>query len=125
MAISTAGRDFIAGAITGASTPLFNNANAHLGVGNGTTAFSAAHTDLQGASKARKAMDATRPTVAANVITAISTFASADANFAWEEVGFFNASSGGTMMSRLVQAMGTKASGATWVLTYTLTITLA
>jgi hypothetical protein len=124
MAIVTAGRDFIAGAIIGSGT-FFSNANAHLGVGNGTTAFSAAHTDLQGASKARKAMDATKPSVATNVITAISTFASADANFAWEEVGFFNASSGGIMLSRLVQAMGTKASGSTWVLTYTLTLTLA
>jgi hypothetical protein len=124
MAITTAGRDFMVGAITGASTPLFNNANAHLGVGNGTTAFSAAHTDLQGASKTRKAMDATRPTVAANVITAISTFGSADANHAWEEVGFFNASAAATMFSRLVQAMGTKTAGSTWVLTYTLTISL-
>jgi hypothetical protein len=124
MAVVTAGRDFIAGAIIGTGT-VFSNANAYLGVGNGTTAFSAAHTDLQGASKARKAMDAGKPSVAANVITAISTFLSADANFAWEEVGFFNASAAGTMLSRLVQAMGTKASGATWVLTYTLTLTLA
>jgi hypothetical protein len=125
MATTTAGRDALVRSLVGLFTPLFNNANAHLGVGNSSTAFSAAHTDLQGASKARKAMDATYPTAPANVITAVSTFASADANFAWEEVGFFNASSAGTMFSRLVQAMGTKASGSTWVLTYTHTTTLA
>jgi hypothetical protein len=125
MAIVTVGRDALVSAIVGALATPFNNANAYLGVGNGTTVFSAAHTDLQGASKARKAMDATYPTVATNVITAKSTFGTADANFAWEEVGFFNASTAGTMLSRLVQSMGTKASGSTWVLTYTLTITLA
>lgn len=124
MGLVTAGRNHIASAIIGGAVTAFNNANAYLGVGNGTTAFSAVHTDLQGASKARKGMDATYPQVATNVITAVSTFASGDANFAWEEVGFFNASSGGTMLSRLVQAMGTKASGSTWVLTYSLTLTV-
>ena len=124
MALTTAGRNFIAQAIIGTATPLFNNANAYLGVGNGTTAFAVGQTDLQGASKARKAMDSTYPTLATNVITAVSTFLSADANFAWEEVGFFNASAAGTMLSRLVQTMGTKVSGATWVLTYTLTLTV-
>lgn len=124
MALTTAGRNHIASAIIGGGVTAFNNANAYLGVGNSSTAFSAAHTDLQGGSKARKAMDATYPTLSTNVITAVATFGSSDANFAWEEVGFFNASSSGTMMSRLVQAMGTKASGSTWVLTYTLTITV-
>lgn len=125
MAISTAGRNHIASAVIGGGVTAFNNANAYLGVGNSSTAFSAAHTDLQGASKARKAMDATYPQLATNVITAVSTFGTSDANFAWEEVGFFNASTAGTMFSRLVQAMGTKASGSTWVLTLTITITVS
>jgi hypothetical protein len=69
-------------------------------------------------------MDATYPTVATNVITAVSTFGTADANHAWDEVGFFNAASTGTMLSRVVTALGTKTSASTWVLTYSLTVTL-
>ncbi len=124
MPVTTAGRDHLVGAITGAGTA-FNNTNAHLGVGNGTTAFAAAQTDLVGASKTRKAMDATYPTVATNVITSRSTFGTADANHAWDEVGLFNAATAGTMMSRVVVALGTKTSASTFVLTHTLTITLA
>ncbi|MDQ3540462.1 MAG: hypothetical protein M3440_07215 [Chloroflexota bacterium] len=124
MPITTAGRDHLVGAITGAGTA-FNNANAQLGVGNSTAVFAAAQTDLQGASKTRKAMDATYPTVATNVITSRSTFGTADGNHAWDEVGLFNAATAGTMFSRVVVALGTKTSASTFVLTHTLTITLA
>ncbi len=125
MPITTAGRNALVQGIVGSLTPLFNNANAHLGVGNSTTAFSQAQTDLVGASKTRKAMDATYPSVAVNVITAQATFGTADANHAWDEVGLFNGASGNTMMSRVVVALGTKTSASTFVLTHTLTITLA
>lgn len=115
-------RDMAADAIIGGSTyTKYNNANAYLGVGNGTTAFSAAHTDLQGASKTRKAMDATYPSRAANVVTYRATFATTDANYAWEEVGVFNAAAAGEMMSRNVTTLGTKTSAASWVLTHTQT----
>lgn len=124
MALTTAGRNHIVSAIVGGAVTSFNNANAYLGVGNSATAFSAAHTDLQGASKTRKAMDATYPTVATNVITSVSTFATGDANHAWDEVGLFNASTSGTMLCRVVTALGTKTSASTWVLTHTLTITV-
>ncbi len=124
MPVTTAGRNHLVGAIVGTGTA-FNNANARLGVGNSATAFSAAQTDLVGASKTRKAMDASYPTVATNVITAVSTFGTAEANHAWDEVGFFNAATGGTMLSRVVAALGTKTSASTWVLTYSLTTTLA
>ncbi len=124
MPLSTVGRDHIASAIIGGAVTAYNNANAHLGVGNGVTAFAAAQTDLQGASKARKAMDATYPTLATNVITFRSTFASADANFAWDEVAVFNAATAATMLSRVVSALGTKASGSSWVLTLTLTLSV-
>lgn len=124
MALTTAGRDFmVASTHTAASTP-FNNANTYIGVGDSTTAFSAAQTDLQAASnKLRKAMDATYPQVAANVVTYRSTFATSDANFAWQEWGVFNASSGGTMLNRKVESLGTKTSAQTWVFTVTLTTT--
>lgn len=134
MPITTVGRNQIAQFIIGAGTTTadqantyFTNTRAALGVGNSTTAFSAGHTDLQGASKLRKGMEATYPSVATNVITAVSVFGSSEANFAWEEVGFFNSvtAATGTMLSRVVTALGTKASGSTWTLTYSLTLTVS
>ena len=119
--------DMVSGAFTAGLAAPFTNANAHLGVGNGTTAFSKTHTDLQGASKARKAMDSTYPTISgtpASTATLRATFATGDANFAWEEVAAFNAAAAGRMFSRLVQALGTKTSSAVWQLTYTVTPTL-
>ncbi len=124
MPLVTTGRNALVQGLVGALTPLFNNANAHLGVGNGITAFAVTQTDLVGASKTRKAMDATFPSVATNVITAQATFGTADANHAWDEVGFFNAATVGTMASRVVAALGTKTSASTFVLTYTLTVTI-
>jgi len=123
MPLTNAGRDHIAAVVHGFSGTAFNNANAYLGVGDSSTAFAAAQTDLQAASnKLRKAMDATYPQQAANVITLQATFASGDANWVWNEFGTFNASSAGTMLQRKVSALGTKASGQTWqfqvVLTY-------
>lgn len=107
----------------------FNNANAHIGVGNSTTAAAATQTDLQGASKTRKAMEATYPThtdgtgAASNAqIVFRSVFATGDANYAWEEWGVFNASTAGRMLNRKVEALGTKTSSAAWTLTVTLSI---
>lgn len=122
MALTTAFRDFDASLVVGAGGTAFNNANAYIGVGDSTTAFSAAHTDLQAASnKLRKAMDATYPTLATNVQTFRSTFSTSEANFAWQEWGVFNASSGGTMMNRKVESLGTKTSAQSWQITVTIT----
>jgi hypothetical protein len=126
MALTTAGRNFIAGAIINDSSPtFFTNANSYLGVGDSTTAFSAAHTDLQASTnKLRKAMDSTYPQISTNALVFKSSFGDAEANFAWAEWAVFNASSAGTMLSRKVESLGTKSSG-TWVLTATLTVTAA
>lgn len=125
MPFTTASRDAIVQAIVGGTFTAFNNANAYLGVGDSTTAFATSHTDLQAATnKARKAMDATYPTVATNVITFRATFGTSEANFAWQEVGIFNASSAGVMLARFVQALGTKTSSSTWQLTVTETVTV-
>lgn len=121
MALTNAGRDFIAGAIIGNGT-FFTNANAHIGVGNGKAVFYATQTDLQGDSKVRKGMDAGYPTISGNTITFKSTFGSSDANFAWQEWGVFNAASGGVMLNRLVEYNGTKVSGQTWVFEVDITI---
>ncbi len=122
MALTLAGRNHLAQTVIGEAVTAFTNATSHIGVGNSTTAFTNTDTDLIGASKARKAMDATYPTRATNVLTFRSTFGTGDANFAWAEWGVFNAATGGTMLNRKVEALGTKPSTQTWQFTVTLTV---
>lgn len=121
-----AGMDLIWDAVMGTAITAFSNANAYLGVGDSSTAAAASQTDLQASSnKTRKAMNATYPDQPANSqIRFQSDFGSSDANYQWLEVATFNASSSGTMLNRLVPGggLGTKASGATWTLTLTITL---
>jgi len=126
MPITDAGRNFmVASTVAAASTP-FNNANSYIGVGDSTTAYAAGQTDLVAATnKMRKAMDATYPQIATNVVTFRSTFATTDANWAWQEWGVFNAAAAGTMLNRKVESLGTKTSAQTWQFTCTLTFTTA
>lgn len=123
MPLTNTGRDFIAQAIINDASPtFFNSTNARLGVGDSTTAFANTQTDLQAATnKLRKLVDGA-PGRSANVITFVSTFQSGDANFSWQEFALFNASSGGTMFTRVVSNQGTKVAGQVWELTYTQTI---
>lgn len=123
MALTTAGINYLAQAAIGQGTP-FNNVNARIGVGNGTAAFAVGQTDLQGASKLRKGMDAGYPTIAAPAITFKSTFAKSEANFAWNEWGVFNAASGGVMLNRVVESNGTKQSNQTWVMEVAITFAI-
>lgn len=124
MSLTTAGRNFITQAIINDSPTFFNNSNAYLAVGDSTTAFAVGQTDLQATTnKIRKAMDATYPTRSANQLTFKATYGTSEANFAWNEWGIFNASTGGVMLNRKVESLGTKVAGtATWVFTVTLTI---
>jgi len=103
----------------------FNNANSYLAVGDSSTAESASQTDLQAATnKLYKAMDATFPTYGTSQkITFRSTFASGDANYAWNEFSACNGSSGtGKNLNRKVSAQGTKTSGQSWQLTLDITL---
>ena len=102
-----------------------NNANARICVGTASTAEADTQTTLTGL--VGKAMDATYPlhtdstgTAGSKTITFRSTFASADANQAWNEWGIDN---GTRMLNRKVAANGTKASGQTWQ--FTVTVALA
>jgi hypothetical protein len=123
MPLSNAATTYIAQAIGGESITYFDNTHAYLGVGDSTTAFAGSQTDLQAATnKFRRIMDATYPQRSANVITYRVTFGGTEANFAWQEFGLFNASSGGTMFNRKVSAQGTKTSGQLWELTLVNTI---
>lgn len=114
--------------LIGTGVTAFDNTNAYLGVGISTTAAAATQTDLQGATKTRKAMDSTYPThtdgtgVVGNAqIVYRSTFDSSSGNHAWQEFGLFNASTAGRMLNRKVEDHGAKATD-TWVLSLTLTI---
>ncbi len=123
MALTNAGRNDFAAVIIGDAITDFDNANAYIGVGDSTDAFDKTETDLQAATnKFRQGMEATYPTRATNVLTFRSLFATGDANFAWEEWAVFNASSGGTMLNRKVESLGTKTSAQSWQFTVTLTV---
>jgi hypothetical protein len=116
-------------ALIGVNPTFYTNALAATGVGDSAVAFSLAHTNLQGAvnvtDRIRKAMDATFPSRAANVVTWRSTFLTSDANFTWNEWAWFNnvTDGSGTMLNRAVVNLGTKTAAASWQLTTTLTQT--
>lgn len=110
----------------------FNNANAAIGVGDSSTAEADTQTELQAATNhLRKAMDATYPqhtdsdsTAGAKTITFRSTFATTDANWAWQEWIIKNTTTAGATgraLNRKVVSLGTKTSAATWQFTVTIT----
>lgn len=138
--LTTAGLGRITALIVGAGGQAFSNTNAAIGVGTSSTGELVANTALGGdgnASTARyNACDATYPSASGGVITAVATYVSADANFAWNEwcwviapatitpgatLASLSASSE-VMLNRKVASMGTKGSGATWVFTTTVTL---
>lgn len=124
MGITTAVMTEIAKALKGDALTLFNNANAYIGAGDSAAAFAAGQTDLQAAvNKFRQPMDATYPTRSGAALTFKATFASGDANFAWNEWGVFNAAAAGVMLNRKVEALGTKTSSQEWEYTVVLTFT--
>lgn len=97
--------------------------NAYLSVGDSATAFSAAQTDLVAATnKLRKLCTSVTRGAGTGVLTFVTTYSTSEANWAWEEVGVFNAASAGTMVARKVQSLGTKTSASSWQLTYTTTV---
>ena len=126
MGMTNTARDLAAAALVGEAITAFNAANSYIGVGDSSTAFAASQTDLQAATnKLRKAMEASYPTRATNVLTFRSLFGTSEANFAWNEWGVFNAAAAGAMLNRKVEALGTKTSAQSWQLTVTLTLGVA
>lgn len=110
--------------LMGAGGTAYNNANSYIGVGDSSTATTSGMTDLQAATnKLRKAMDATFPSRSGQVSTWKSTFGTSDANWQWNEVALFNASSAGTMLARgVVASPFTKTAAISVVQSYTITI---
>ena len=140
--LTTVGLSRITSLIVGAGGTAFSNGNAVIGVGTSSTGEVVGNTALGGdgnASTARyNACDATYPSASNGVITAVATFDSGEANFAWNEwcwgvvpatitegATFASLSSTGTaevMLNRKTATMGTKASGGVWVFTTTVTL---
>lgn len=128
-ALVDVGRALWSDLLIGAGGTTYTNAVSALGVGDSAAAYAAGQTNLQGAvvttDRIRKAMDATFPSRAANVVTWRATFATTEANFIWNEWAIFNnvTDASGTMLNRAVVNLGTKTSAAAWQLTVTTTLT--
>lgn len=119
----TAGIQLLEDLLIGAGGTAFNNANSYIGIGDSNTAPAVGQTDLQAASnKVRVAMDATFPSRASQTISWRSTFSTSQGNFSIQEAGVFNNASAGTMLNRLLAALGTKTSATTLQVTCTLTV---
>lgn len=105
------------------SPTAFNNANARIGIGDSDTAAAATQTDLQAAvNKVYIAMDATYPQRTNQTVTFRATAGTDVANFAWKEFSIDNGGVALKNLNRKVEDHGTKASGDTWVITATVTI---
>lgn len=134
MGLVTAGGNTLAQFIIGAGNSTagnancyYNTANAALGVGDSSNGLSAGQTDLQAATNKTRVVVNTAPTASGLVLTFVTQFTGAVGNYVWAEIGLFNSPTAatGTMMSRLVSAMGTKVSPAIWTVTYTLTLAVS
>ena len=89
-------------------------ATSYIGVGDNAAAVAIGQTDLQASTnKLRKVCDATFPSRSGQIVTWECTFGTSEANWQWNEMAVFNASSGATMLCRgLPTAPITKTSGA-------------
>lgn len=114
----TAGATLALNRLAGISAAALDASNGRMCVGDGVTAVAAGQTDLQGTNKFRKLFDAT-PIVTGNQMQCVTTFATSEANFTWNEAGLANSSSGATLVNRFLQTFGTKTSSLQWILSIT------
>lgn len=132
--LTTAGLHRLTALIIGAAGQAATATATRLGTGNSSAAEAVGQTDLQAAAGSTnrwfQIMDSTYPQQNNGVLTFKSTFASADGNYVWNEwcvdIGTPTVASGATvnspMVNRKVASLGTKASGAAWAFTATITI---
>ncbi len=134
----TAGLNLITALIEGGAGTPFAHADAIVGVGAGTTTATTADTALTDDNTSNayyQQADSSYPTQSNGVITTQCTFASGNANFAWQEWCLATGSGGitagdhlsavatsVTMLNHKVASLGTKSSGASWVATLTVTL---
>jgi len=131
--LTTAGLGRITSLIIGGGGQAAANGACGLGVGSSTTAAVITDTDL-GTPIYYQPADAGFPTVSAGVITIQATFGSSNGNGAWQEWGWYDATSfvgsttkAGTgtspvMINHKITSLGTKASGSSWVFVATVTL---
>ena len=93
--VVTAGKGYVASRMKDASA----TAMSHMAIGTGSTAAAAGNTAL-GSESARTTLTST--TVSGADVTYVDTFAAGTGTGAITEAGLFNASSGGTMLCRVV-----------------------
>lgn len=92
----------------------YDNATAQVGTGTSATAAAATDTDLLG-SGVWKDMEATFPSIASQTISFKGSYATGDANQAWNEFSVRNGATADENINRVVSAKGTKSSGV-WTL---------
>ncbi|WJZ23508.1 hypothetical protein LIS04_80 [Listeria phage LIS04] len=115
--------------VCGGSGKAFDQASAHIGVGNDQTPVDKAQTGLLGSSKLYKPMDSGYPQYGTNdKVVFKSTFSGEDANFQWHEWTVANgdgsAGDGSVVnLNRKVEPMGEKYAGSTWVITVEISLT--
>lgn len=134
--LTTAGLQRVTNLIIGSGAAAFNATQAIVGVGDSATGEVVGNTTLgaNGANARYQLVDSV-PTAVNGVITAVMTVTTGNGNFAWNEwcwaiaTGTITAgntlASVGTspqMLNRKTASMGTKAAGATWVFTTTVTL---
>lgn len=98
----------------------WDNAHAHIGVGDGDAPVDAAQTGLMGANKSYKPMDATYPQRTGRVCVWRATFGPEDANFEWNEYTIANGPDDTAVnLNRRVERDGPKRPGNTVVYSVT------
>jgi general stress protein CsbA len=127
--LTTAGLTRVVSLINAGGTQALISTSGRIGVGDSSTAAAVGQTDLQAATN-KYWMTLTSCTVSGAVLTAVASFASGVANYAWAEwgidIGAPTVIAGTTvnacLLNRKVDAMGTKASGSVWTATATITL---
>ena len=93
----------------------------HMALGSGSTAAAAGDTTLGTQLGSREALDSS--TVTNNQIVYVASFEAGDATGAVSEAGIFNASTGGTMLCRVVFSVVNKAADDTLSINWTIQLT--
>ncbi len=117
------GIQYILDIITGiqAAPTLWDSGHARVGVGDDSTAATAAQTDLLG-TKTYASMDATYPSRSGQTVSFRGTFGDGQAQYAWEEFVVDNGAASGKTLNRRVESKGTKGAGESWSLTVQITL---
>ena len=135
--ITTGGWDRILSLAAGLGGTSYASASCRIGVGTGTTSAASGDTNLAATTGPTARFfnlvtgnGVTSPGTAVRRLSFTATFATGDANFAWQEwcidqgtVGSGTGATVGAMMNRAVSSQGTKVSGQTWTATANLDYT--